>query len=173
MKIEKIDENQLKITLSCTEMLTINSQNVSEESQNILMELLGKIEDEFRFSMIHHNMILEMVPSQKDGCEIFLTKTEKQTKIEEHLLITSFLKSEDAFYAKTLSKKYLQAQMSVYLMNNEYYLVIHSKEQSSLSRVRILLSDFGDSVQYPILMESVLKEYGTLIFKEDTPPLLT
>ena len=129
------------------------------------MELLSALEDEFCFSMIHHKMILEMVPSPKDGCEIFLTKTEKQPKNEEHLIITSFVKSEDAFYAKNLSKKYLQTTTAVYLMHNEYYLVIYSKEQSDLSKVRTLLSDFGESIQYPALMESVLKEYGTLIFR--------
>ena len=174
MKIEKIDENQVKITLSCAEMLTMNSQNISEESQNIWMELLATLEDEYRFSMINHQILLEMVPSQKDGCEIFLTKTEshKQVKKEENLIIASFVTSEDAFYAGTLSKKYLQGQLSVYLFNNAYYLVLQSPEQADLKKVRMMISDFGDTIQNPALMESVLQEYGTLIIN-DSPPLLT
>ena len=174
MKIEKIDENQVKITLSCTEMLTMNAQNISEESSNLLMELLETLEGEFCFSMIQHAITMEMVPSKKDGCEIYLTKTDskKQNQIAERLVVTSFQESEDALYAGRLSKKHVQGRIAVYLMNNEFYLVISSQEKRNLSRVRLLLSDLGNSIGNPLLMESILKEYGTLIVEEDAPPLL-
>ena len=175
MKIEKIDENQVKITLSCTEMLQMNAENISNDSASLLNELLGALEKEFQFSIIRHAIHLEMIPSKKDGCEIYLTKTESQiqTKEEENLIITAFSESEEALYAGRLSKKYLHGQISVYLFNDEFYLIITSNEKNALSKLRLLLSDLGDSVQYPVLMEGVLKEYGTLILEEDTPPLLT
>ena len=81
MKIEKIDENQVKITLSCAEMLTMNSENSEDSSTNLVMDLLGALEEEFQFSMIHHAIVLEMVPSKKEGCEIFLTKTESKNHL--------------------------------------------------------------------------------------------
>ncbi|MBR5239988.1 MAG: adaptor protein MecA [Clostridia bacterium] len=174
MKIEKIDENQVKITLSCTEMLQMNAENSSNDS-SLLTELLGALEQEFQFSIIRHAIHLEMIPSKKDGCEIFLTKTESQQQPNyvENLMITSFFESEDALYAARLSKRNLNGQIAVYLLNDEFYLVITSNEKESLSKLQLLLSDLGDSVQYPAFMEGVLKEYGTLIFEENTPPLLT
>jgi len=175
VKIEKIDENQVKITLSCAEMLTMNAENSENASSNLVMDLLGALEEEFQFSMIHHAIVLEMVPSKKDGCEIFLTKTESKNhpKKEENLIITSFSESEDALYAGRLSKRYISGQLAVYLMDNEFYLVISSNEKQALPKIKLLLSDLGDSIENPLLMESVLKEYGTLILEEDAPPLLT
>ena len=174
MKIEKIDENQVKITLSCAEMLTMNSETSEDSSANLVMELLETLEEDFQFSMIHHAIVLEMVPSKKDGCEIFLTKTESKNHLnkEENLLITSFLESEDALYAGRLCKKYISGHLAVYLMNNEFYLVVSSNEKQTLAKIKLLLSDLGDSIENPLLMEGVLREYGTLILKEDAPPLL-
>ncbi len=175
MKIEKIDENQVKITLSCTEMLQMNAQEVSEDSQNLLMELLGALEEEFCFSMIKHAIILEMVPSKKDGCEIFLTKTESklQKQKEENLLITSFSEPADALYAGRLSKNYVHGHIAVYLLNDEYFLTVSSNEKKPLEKIQLILCDLGNTVENPLLMDGVLKEYGALILEEDTPPLLS
>ncbi len=175
MKIEKIDENQVKITLSCTEMLKMNAQSAPEESSRLMWELLGTLENEFRFSMINQAIMLEMVPSKQDGCEIFLTKTDekKQKRCEKNLVITSFRESEEAFYAGTLSKQYVKGRICIYLMQEEYYLVLSSEDQISLSRMQLILCDLGNTVENPHLMEGVLTEYGTLLLEEDTPPLLT
>ncbi len=175
MKIEKIDENQVKISLSCAEMLKMNAQSAPEESSRLMWELLGALENEFRFSMINQEIVLEMVPSKQDGCEIFLTKTDakKQKRSEKNLIITSFSDSEKAFYAGTLSKQYVKGRIAVYLMNEEYYLVLTSEDRISLSRMQLILCDLGDTVENPHFMEGVLTEYGTLLLEEDVPPLLT
>ncbi len=175
MKIEKIDENQVKITLSCAEMLQMNAQNYSEESTNMMMELLETVESELSFSMMNHAIVFEMVPSKKDGCEIFLTKTEskQQSKQENGLIILSFEQAKEALHAGTLSKNYVQGRFAIYVLNEEYYLLISSKDKPALSKIGLLLSDLGNTVPNPLFMESVLTEYGTLILQEDMPPLLS
>ncbi len=175
VKIEKIDENQVKITLSCTEMLTMNAQSAPEESSRLMWELLGALENEFRFSILNQAIVLELVPSKQDGCEIFLTKTDfkKQKKCENNLVITSFSESEEALYAGRMAKQYVKGQIAIYLMNGEYYLAISSVDRMALSKIQLVLCDLGSTVENPLLMEGVLKEYGTLILEEDAPPLLT
>lgn len=175
VKIEKIDENQVKITLSCTEMLKMNAQNAPEETSQLMWELFGALENEFRFSIINQAIVLELVPSKQDGCEIFLTKTDakKQKRCEHNLVITSFSESEEALYAGRLSKQYVKGHTAVYLMNGEYYLAIKSADRIALSKIQLILCDLGNTVENPLMMEGILKEYGTLILEEDTPPLLT
>ena len=112
---------------------------------------------------------------KKRICEIFLTKTEskKQNNPEENLIIVSFYEAKDALFAGNLSKKYVKGRLAIYVMNDEYYLLISSGDTHSLSKIGLLLSDLGNSVERPIFMESVLTEYGTLISEEYVPPLLT
>jgi len=175
VKIEKIDENCLKISLSCTEMLRMNAESTSNESSILIAELMEALEKELQFSLMNQEIVLEMIPSPKDGCEIFLTKTEskKQKRYEKNLAIISFPSSEEVFFAESLSAQYARERSAVYLMNGEYYLVICSQDYVSLSKVQLILSDLGNTVDNPLLMEGVLKEYGTLISEEDAPPLLT
>ncbi len=173
MKIEKIDENQVKITLSCAEMLQMNAQNYTEESSNMMMELLETVENELSFSMMNHAIVFEMVPSKKDGCEILLTKTESKQpqKSENGMIIFSFWEAREALYAGQLAKNYVQGRLEIYVLGDAYYLLISPNDKQSIQKIGLLLSDLGDCVSNPLFMESVLKEYGVLLSEEYMPPL--
>lgn len=164
MKIERIDHNQLKITLTCTEMLQINLEMDTKESQNILLNLLKSLETDYQFSMMNHKIILEMIPSRQDGCNIFITKTESEKSCENHcvkLQIFSFEQRKTAEYVEQLIDTHFVEKIAFYRLDELYYLVCYLSPSAPEEQLICLIADFGEYVKNPTLFESVLKEYGT------------
>lgn len=171
MKIEKIDHNQLKVTLSCTEMLQMNLEIDPKEPQNILTKLLYALETDYQFSMMNHKIMLEMIPSKQDGCNIFITKTEskqKQTNPADSLLIFSFMQWKTVDYIKQLIGNQLPEEHQIYRLDGLYYLLLHPFSFEQEEQIKMLLSDFGECIENPKLFESVLKEYATPLLPNDS-----
>lgn len=166
MKIEKIDPNQLKITLSCTEMLQINLAATETESENILKNLLHAIENEYSFSIMNHKIILEMIPSAQEGCNLYITKAKRKEitpKASVHILVFSFLNWDTAEYATQTLQTSLLKECQLYRLDGIYYLVLFPESDLLKEQLILRLSDFGEQMQNPKVYEGVLKEYGTLL----------
>ncbi len=171
MKIEKIDQNQLKITLSCTEMLQMNLEITPQESQNILTNLLYSLETDYQFSIMNHKIILEMIPSRQDGCNLFITKIQAEQIKTDHsmrLLIFSFVQWETVEYAENLISGSFAGECAICRLDGLYYLILYLDSLAQEEQIMLLLSDFGECVKHPKLFESVLKEYGTPLSQCDS-----
>ena len=162
MKIEKINQNQLKVALSCSEILQMNLEIDSENSQNMLTKLLHSLESEFHFSIINQKITLEMVPSSQEGCNIFLTKTESEMKKTSFLKKILILSVEQLSTAEHIISS-ANFMHKIYQMNGLFYLVIYLENNQQRRQFQLLFSDFGLFIENPVLFESVLMEYGTLL----------
>lgn len=164
VKIEKIDNNKLKITLSCMEILQMNLDIHPNESTNSFLKLLNALETEHHFSVINQKIILEMIPGESDGCSIYLTTafSEKKKQLTHPLkrLIFSFSGLDIILYAVELICDKFQGTVSIYRLDERYYLILYFETQEHFKTIRTLLSDLGDHIGNPQLFESVLTEYG-------------
>lgn len=166
MKIEKIDQNQLIITLSPTEILQINLEFDTKEPKNLLDKLLHLVEKECDFSIMNEKFFLEMIPSQQDGCNIFITKAneKKQTDRQDRCLSIAIISDwKTAEYTVGLLHETASGESALYRLDGVYYFVLYTKTIEEKKKMQMRLSDLGEWLESPELFEGVLKEYGVFL----------
>ena len=154
MKIEKIDENKIKVILTLDDLqernidLSALSYN-SPQTQKLFMDMMHIAESEYGFLVGDSQIFIEAVPTPPEGFEIIVTKVEDDKEFESiHKYIKSKLKRAD-LAAKKKNKRistniivysfstfedvcqgvgqidYSNSNSgSLYKYNNSYYLVI-------------------------------------------------
>ena len=83
MKIERIDENKIKITVSIDDLLErnieIDTLNYnSREAQELFWDLMKKAEMEFGFSTSDAQLSIEAVPDSQEGFVITISRIEDE-----------------------------------------------------------------------------------------------
>ena len=86
MKIERISENRLKITVPMSYFAekNINFENFdssSKQAQEFFCELMEKIEQEYGFGFLSSHLVIETVPSDSDDIVFMLTKSENDSPV--------------------------------------------------------------------------------------------
>ena len=166
MKIEKIDQNKLKITLSPTDMLQINLELDEQEPQNLLEQLFYTLEKEYHFSVLNEKILLETVPSVQEGYYLFITKSNIKAEEKSEVSGVSILTCSDwkiAEYIFHLLNGNITKRCAIYRMDGEYYFVLYSKSDTARKKTKLLLSDLGEWMDNPELYEGVLQEYGVFL----------
>ena len=183
MKIEKLTENKIRITLNLSDLeeehIDLHSfMSNSAESQALFCSLLNKAEKEVGFYTKDYKLMIEAIAVPEGN---FILTVKKQLKIKRKtsvinnsLVIYSFNSFDDyCEFCKYLSmnlnsETYLKLKkVSLSLYNSKYYLCIHINK-SNLPVVKAInceISEFGNSVDNPELFERKILEYGKIIFK--------
>lgn len=192
MKIEKLTENKIRITLNLNDLeeehIDLHSfMSNSPESQALFYNLLNQAEKEVGFYTKDYKLMIEAIAIPEGNFILTVTRlpekeqSKKQVKIKrktstvnEGLVIYSFNSFDDyCEFCKYLSlhlksENYLKLKkVSLCLYNAKYYLCIHINK-SNLPIVKAInceISEFGNSVNNPDLFERKLLEYGKVIFK--------
>lgn len=192
MKIEKLTENKIRITLNLNDLeeehIDLHSfMSNSPESQALFYNLLNQAEKEVGFYTKDYKLMIEAIAIPEGNFILTVTRlpekeqSKKQVKIKrktstvnEGLVIYSFNSFDDyCEFCKYLSlhlksESYLKLKkVSLCLYNSKYYLCIHINK-SNLPIVKAInceISEFGNSVNNPDLFERKLLEYGKVIFK--------
>lgn len=192
MKIEKLTENKIRITLNLNDLeeehIDLHSfMSNSPESQALFYNLLNQAEKEVGFYTKDYKLMIEAIAIPEGNFILTVTRlpekeqSKKQVKIKrktstvnEGLVIYSFNSFDDyCEFCKYLSlhlksESYLKLKkVSLCLYNAKYYLCIHINK-SNLPIVKAInceISEFGNSVNNPDLFERKLLEYGKVIFK--------
>ena len=192
MKIEKLTENKIRITLNLNDLeeehIDLHSfMSNSPESQALFYNLLNQAEKEVGFYTKDYKLMIEAIAIPEGNFILTVTRlpekeqSKKQVKIKrktstvnDGLVIYSFNSFDDycefckylSLYLK--SESYLKLKkVSLCLYNSKYYLCIHINK-SNLPIVKAInceISEFGNSVNNPDLFERKLLEYGKVIFK--------
>lgn len=192
MKIEKLTENKIRITLNLNDLeeehIDLHSfMSNSPESQALFYNLLNQAEKEVGFYTKDYKLMIEAIAIPEGNFILTVTRlpekeqSKKQVKIKrktstvnEGLVIYSFNSFDDyCEFCKYLSlhlksETYLKLKkVSLCLYNSKYYLCIHINK-SNLPIVKAInceISEFGNSVDNPELFERKILEYGKIIFK--------
>lgn len=192
MKIEKLTENKIRITLNLNDLeeehIDLHSfMSNSPESQALFYNLLNQAEKEVGFYTKDYKLMIEAIAIPEGNFILTVTRlpekeqSKKQVKIKrktstvnEGLVIYSFNFFDDyCEFCKYLSlhlksETYLKLKkVSLCLYNSKYYLCIHINK-SNLPIVKAInceISEFGNSVDNPELFERKILEYGKIIFK--------
>lgn len=197
MKIEKLTENKIRIILNLEDLKENNIDvqsfmSNSIESQNLFINILDKAEHEVGFSTKDCKILIEALASS-DGHFVFtITKysfnSESKNKKKKLIIKKKCdnLNSENAIYRFETFEEFinycsyinnknnikltkLSTNISLYVYNNKYYLVINNINLSfpNLKGFYASLSEFGKSLNNSNNMESKLLEHGKLIIKNN------
>ena len=180
MKIEKLTENKIRITLNLSDLeeehIDLHSfMSNSAESQALFCSLLNKAEKEVGFYTKDYKLMIEAIGlPEKEQVKKQLKIKRKTSAINNSLVIYSFNSFDDyCEFCKYISlhlnsETYLKLRkVSLSLYNSKYYLCIHINK-SNLPIVKAInceISEFGNTVDNPDLFERKLLEYGKAIFK--------
>lgn len=179
MKIEKLNENKIKITFNIDDLEAKNIDVYSfmhntPETQKLFWDILNEAEKECGFNVDNSMVCIEASTSGGGNFVLIVTKTNEQpvfnnpplkqkrlklkrknipvTKRENIYQFTTF--DDLCEFVSTLNLRGVK-ENSLYSMNNAYYL------KCSLSNNSIV--EYASIASNPSLLEAKLNEYGKLI----------
>lgn len=157
MKIEKIDDNKIKVILTLKDLkernidLTSLSYN-SPQTQKLFMDMMLLAESEHGFLIGDSQIFIEAVPIPPEGFEIIVSKVDDDKEFESiHKYIKSKLKKSD-LYSKKKAKN----------LSVNVFIYCFSSFDNLCQGVKLISSDYvGESVVYKY------KNYYYLVFSKN------
>lgn len=176
MKIEKISENIIKVTISYNDLeernVDLNALNYNTPAaQEFLWDLMEQAEEQLGFNLTDSQLIIEPVPDSNEGFVITITRIDedgefesihkyiknrmkksdlrvkkKSRKVSSPLMIYSFKSLNDICELANKLDMHYSGESTLYRCRDTYYL--------SLTRSGLLSSDIK-------MFEVMLAEYGT------------
>lgn len=178
MKIEKISENIIKVTISLNDLeernIDLNTLNYnSPAAQELFWDMMEQAEIEFGFNVSDSQLIIEPIPDSEEGFIITITKMDEDGDFESiHKYIKNRFKKADL----RIKKKNLKicSTLTIYSFNNFDDLVDLCKRiepmysgDSKLYKYKntyyLLLVKNNLTVSDVNIFDILLGEYGTKI----------
>lgn len=187
MKIEKIAEDQIKITITIDDLEARNIDLYSfmynsPESQDLFWDVMSEAERELDFNVDDSMIYVEASTSGGGNFTLIVTKTnekptvkfntKKQIKKENvklkrkrmPIIMTDTIYSFSAFddicnFCKTIDTSKLKNNI-LYFMNDTYYLKVSEMPYTSIL-------EYATIVRASSIFESKINEYGKIVIEQD------
>ncbi len=196
MKIEKLDENKIKITFN-SEYLKTNHISVhsfmsnSIESQNLLENMLIMAEKEVGFSTENYKISIEALTQNKDLFTLIVSRfsdapnikekarlriSRKSASFENHISLFKFNSLENFFiFSKFLLEKnpdiseFLKDKNSLYFYNECYFLAITklNLDKKLLFKITSIFAEFSEFLHVSENTFQKLKEVGNVLISDN------
>ena len=193
MKIEKINEDKIRITLNLDDLKEKNIDFHSFmanpiESQGLFLDVLETAEKEIGFVTKNHKIILDALVTSDGNFVLTVTRNsencpKKKIIVKRNMsdsnkstIIYSFKQFEDVIsfckYISSLPNKdkfYNSKLTSLFQYKNIYYIIFRNVNLNStkLKSFEIMISEFGTRVANPSLFEGKILEFGTKIIEKN------
>ena len=172
MKIEKLAEDKIKITITIDDLAERNIDLYSfmynsPESQDLFWDVMNEAEKEYGFNVDDSMIYVEASTTGGGNFTLIVTKTKEKIKLKRKKM-PSFLKNGlyqfDSFDDVCSFCQTVQLQEIIhsilYRIGDTYYLKADMMPATSIL-------EFASVVKSPALMESKLKEHGQVVMKEN------
>jgi len=189
MKIEKINDNKIKVTLSTTELQerNLNFQALrynTPEAQTLFWDMMKQAENEHGFKTANCQLFIEAAASVNDG-QFIVTVTKLQDK---DLAPVPQKKKLPIPELKVRKKSVSKNQNFIYKFNDfeQIYNLVESTEipsdltatlyeyQNSFfivskpsKQLHLIISEFGEIVNDSVVIEGILAEHGNKIIEKN------
>lgn len=178
MKIEKISENIIKVTISYNDLeernVDLNALNYNTPAaQEFLWDLMEQAEEQLGFNLTDSQLIIEPVPSSNEGFVITITRIDEDGEFESiHKYIKNRMKKSDLRVKKKSRKVSSPLMLYSFRSLNDICeladkLDMHYSGESTLFRCRdtyyLSLTRSGLLSADIKMFELMLAEYGTKI----------
>lgn len=197
MKIEKINDNKIKVTLSEKDLADRNLdfqslRHNSPEAQTLFWDMMKLAESEHGFTASNCQLFIEAASVTNGNFIVTITKIHDvpalptnrsiSTKLTPSSLkvkrksssfsqncIIRFSSFDNIFDAIRQNSLPYKITSSLYEYKNNYYLLLKPtiSQTNELKKVVFLLSEFGEIVHDFKYTEGIINEYGTKIIGKD------
>jgi adapter protein MecA 1/2 len=197
MKIERINENKIRITLSEKDLeerhLDFKSLRYnSPETQNLFWDMMKKAETEHGFTASNCQLFVEAasvmdghfivtitkmpdiaslprIPYIKGKSSPSNLKVKKKALSNPTICIVKFASFDNLYDAVAVTTLPVNLSSCVYEYNKAYYLLLkpNISQLKLLPRVLFLLGEFGEVVYDSAYIEGILSEYGNKVINKD------
>ena len=163
VKIEKIDENKIKVVLSYDDILELNLDITqispeSEETEKLFSDVFNQASEKLGFVVDDSKFMIEAIPSYTEGFVMFVTKlteSQKKAKLTEHYEIYAFSNLEILQFAVTMVKEKSDCYVKIYKLDGLFYLVLPESSCDEHKNIKIILLDFGKLINPPEIFEGI------------------
>lgn len=189
MRIEKVNENMLRVTITVNDLqernIDLSSLNYnSPAAQELFWDMMEQAEEEYGFTSGDSQLIFEACPENEDGFVVTITKVDADGEFESiQKYIKSKYKNSDLRQKKKKSKvcstikiycfdsiddlcklskvitRFYTGESTVFKCKDSYYLVLTGCPTPSKA-LDNLLSEYSISVGNLSFYEGYLNEYG-------------
>ena len=194
MKIEKITDNKVRITLNLDDLKAKNIDlhsfmSNSIESQSLFVDMLNEAEKTVGFHVKDSKVLIEALASTEGLFVFTITKVEEEHSGRKSIQVkrkTANIKHKKAIYVFNSFDSFSNfctyinnssffdlnnyfKNTSLYLYNKKYYLVISgiNTNHPNIKGFFAILSEFAKFVNHSESFESKLIEYGKPIMKRN------
>lgn len=195
MKIEKINENKIRITLNIDDLKRNNIDIHSFmsnpiETQSVFLNMLDIAEEKFGFVTRDYRLSIEALAMPNNIFILTVTRTvpeneknkkkvilkRKSNSINKGIAIYSFDNFEDFIaLCESINKNHLKLintyikNISLYILNSKYYLLFDniSNNIKSLKIISSFMSEFGQYIHDSDLYMNKILEYGKVIIPKN------
>ena len=196
MRIEKLNENKIRIFLSTDDLKAKNIDihtlmSNSIESQDLFIDMLSLAESQVGFQTKNYKLLIEALASSDGNFVFTITRVQPENTVHslskprvrrlsvatnKQLSIYRFNNFEDycefcnylntSFFSKFLNRL---KNSTLFLFNNDYYLILRNLKLSlnDFKRFSYMITEFAKRVKDEELLESKLNERGKVIIKKD------
>jgi len=178
MKIEKINDNKIKVTISLNDLeernLDLSSLNYnSPAAQELFWDMMEQAEIQYGFSASDSQLYIEAIPDSDEGFIITITKSDEDGDFESiHKYIKSKFKNSDLKVKKKNRK--ISSTIMIYTFNSFEDVVGLCKKvtpmyigESTLYKYRdtyyLILTRNSFNISNPKIFEALLSEYGNRV----------
>ena len=193
MKIEKITDNKIRIILDIDEIEENNLDFLSitqntDEAKKLFKKILKKAEKEVDFQFEDSRLLIEAFISADGFFIIIFTKLpenqnspignslkinvkKKRSSLKHNYIyqfnsfdefcdFCTYLKNFSLDYSKTFTKG-----VSLYEYNSKYFLVLSNFNNEDIYLFNVLITEFAKKLKKAHNFDSLLLEYGNVVFK--------
>lgn len=192
MRIEKVNENVLRVTITLNDLeernIDLGSLNYnSPAAQELFWDMMERAEEEYGFASGDSQLIFEASPENEDGFVVTITKVDADGEFESiQKYIKSKYKNSDLRQKKKKSKvcsalkiycfdslddlcklskritTLYKGESTLFKCKNCYYLLLTGSSTSSKS-LDLLLCEYSTQIGNASFYEGYLNEYGEKI----------
>ncbi len=201
MRIERVNENMIKILVDASDIRTwnVDIKNFTDntpEAQELFRFALKRAEQDVDFCVGEAQLLVEARPANDNGFVMIISKLESEADIATALLRTGKRVKSAEFKIKRRSRSVsllrifkfedfeslcsgVREVYETYIgesrlikYQGEFYLELVPRDSFGLFELENIMSEFAEKVRNPVVVQGVLNEHGLVMIKGDAVSLI-
>lgn len=203
MKIERLDENKIKVTVGSDDikMWNVDLKNFTEntpEAQDMFWFALKRAEQDVNFTVGRAQLLVETMPAGEEGFELIISRLENEVELAEALVragkqqvkrtefkakrrqrgavllrIFKFCDFEDVCRGVEEIRELYIGSSRLYKYQGDFYLELMPIDSFGLFGIENILSEFAEKSKKPLILQGVLEEHGKILINSDAVSVIS
>lgn len=201
MKIEKLNENKIKIVIDSADIRAwnVDLKNFTDntpEAQDMFWHALKQAERDVNFCVGKSQLMVETLPLADNGFVMMVSKLENEREVVEALERTGKRIKQTEFKIRRRTRAHsllrifkfadfeglcdgIREVFETYVgesrlikYQGEFFLELKPRDAVGLFELENILSEFSEKTPNPLVLQGVLNEHGLVMMKENAVSLI-